>query len=108
MKFAESANAQTNGAPDAGDAEADRSALRAAIGPLAVHEAAATVAIFNGLVRAADGTGIQLDLGVLKASHDFRSELGVDSFAGAANSASVALDELSPEWRDADPSKLFG
>jgi hypothetical protein len=55
------------------------------VGAGGVLEAAATVAAFNGLVRVADGTGIQLDAGVLADSADFRSDLGIDRFAGAAS-----------------------
>jgi hypothetical protein len=56
-----------------------------------VLEAAATIAAFNGLVRVADGTGIQLDAGVLADSADFRSELGVDRFAGAASTTAAPV-----------------
>lgn len=49
-------------------------------------EASATIAIFAGLVRVADGTGIQLDAGALADSSDFRDRLGVDDFGGAQNS----------------------
>ena len=60
-------------------------------------EAAATIAIFNGLVRVADGTGIQLDAGVLADSADFRAAYGVDDYAGAANTETVpvAVDRSS-------------
>jgi polygalacturonase len=71
---------------DVGEA---RAALERAIGPDATRDAAATIAIFNGLVRVADGTGIQLDEGVFSASVDDRALLGLDRFAGAANSAGV-------------------
>lgn len=54
-------------------------------------EAAATIAVFNGLVRVADGTGIQVDAGVLADSADFRSSLGVDGYAGAANTETVPV-----------------
>ena len=50
-----------------------------------MFEAAATIAIFNGLVRVADGTGIQLDEGVVSASADYREDLGINAFGGAAN-----------------------
>jgi hypothetical protein len=43
------------------------------------------VAVFNGLVRSADGIGIPLDDTMLAATADARSVLGLDSFAGAAN-----------------------
>ncbi len=74
-----------------------RSAVEHALGLEAVHEAAATVAVFNGLVRVADGTGIQVDAGVLADSSDFRPGLGVDDYAGAANTETtpVAVDRSS-------------
>lgn len=69
-----------------GDLAASRDALAALVGSEGLTEAAATVAIFNGLVRAADGTGIELDARVFEASADFRARLGVDRYGGAANS----------------------
>lgn len=74
-----------------GDSNVDetREALAAVIGDEAALEAAAIVAIFNGLVRVADGTGIKLDEGVFAASADVREELGFNEFAGAANSVDV-------------------
>lgn len=74
-----------------------RDALADAVGAEATLDAAATIAIFNGLLRVADGTGIELDAGVFTASIDERDRLGIDGFAGAANSADVvAVDELAP------------
>ena len=43
------------------------------------------MAVFNGLVRVADGTGIQLDAGLDAASRETRSALGIDAYGGAAN-----------------------
>ncbi len=70
---------------------ASRRALLQAVGPQGLAEAAATVAAFNGLVRVADGTGIQLDAGVLADSADFRAALGVDDYAGAANTSTMPI-----------------
>ena len=42
-------------------------------------------AVFNGLVRSADGIGIPLDDTMLAATAEARAELGLDSYAGAAN-----------------------
>ena len=70
-----------------GDIDQTRAALAAAIGAEATTEAAAIIAIFNGLVRVADGTGIQLDDGVFTASITDRESLDINRFAGAANSA---------------------
>lgn len=72
-----------------GDIDAARAALIDVIGAEATLDAGATIAIFNGLVRVADGTGIRLDDGVFTASVDDRELLGIDRFAGAANSADV-------------------
>jgi hypothetical protein len=56
--------------------------------------------VFNGLVRVADATGIQLDRGVLVDSADFRSALGVDAFSGAGNIATGAGARLESEVAD--------
>jgi hypothetical protein len=68
---------------------AAKQALESSVGTEGLWEAAATVAAFAGLVRVADGTGIQLDEGVLGASADIRARSGIDEFAGAANSATA-------------------
>ena len=72
-----------------GDIDETRRALAAVIGDEGAIEAAAIIAIFNGLVRVADGTGIQLDDGVFTASVIERESLDINRFAGAANSANV-------------------
>ena len=68
--------------------------LEPLVGTEGLWEAAATVAAFTGLVRFADGTGIQLDEGVLGASADIRARNGIDRFAGAANSTPVPARRL--------------
>ena len=68
------------------DAEAARKALRTALGEEAFVEAAGIVGIFNGLVRTADLSGIPIDEGTLHSSESFRADLGLNDFAGAANS----------------------
>ncbi|MDH3683122.1 MAG: hypothetical protein OEV40_24610 [Acidimicrobiia bacterium] len=68
-----------------------RADLERAVGPVGLDEASATVAVFNGLVRVADGTGIEVDAGVLADSADFRAELGVDGFAGAENTTTTPV-----------------
>ena len=80
LAFATAANQRSN------DLGAAREALRAIVGDEGVLEAAATVAAFNGLVRVADGTGIQLDPSMLTSTAADRAELGIDEFGGAANS----------------------
>lgn len=80
LAFATAANQRS------GDLPVARDALRAAAGDDGVLEAAATVAAFNGLVRVADGTGIQLDPSMLVSTAESREQLGIESFGGAANS----------------------
>jgi len=80
LRFASAANKRSADLDDA------RAALLSAVGAEGLLEAAATVAIFNGLVRVADGTGIQLDPAMLTATVEDRAALGLDSFGGAANS----------------------
>lgn len=82
---------------DRDDLPVAREQLRTAVGDGGLLEAAATIAVFNGLVRVADGTGIQLDAGVLADSAEFRQRYGIDDFAGAANTetAPVAVDRSS-------------
>lgn len=80
LAFATAANNRADDLPAA------RAALEAAVGSEGLLEAAATIAIFNGLVRVADGTGIQLDPAMLTSTEQTRQVLGIDNFAGAANS----------------------
>ncbi|MBL6924714.1 MAG: hypothetical protein ISR42_04915 [Acidimicrobiia bacterium] len=56
------------------------------VGPGGLVDAAATVAIFNGLVRSADATGIPLDEYVMNVTVDERQVLGLNDFSGSANS----------------------
>lgn len=87
-----------------GDINQARDALADVVGDAAALEAAATIAVFNGLVRVADGTGIELDGGVFAASADLRASLGLGQFAGSANSAHLVAGEgTGPEVSD-----LFG
>ncbi len=83
-----------------------RNALEAVVGAEGVKEAAATVAVFNGLVRAADATGIELDAGVTAASKDFRSDLGLDDYKGAANTS--GLDRPADVAPITEVGALFG
>jgi len=79
------------------DAAAARNALLAALGPAGFMEAASIAGIFNGLVRTADASGIPLDDGTRKDSADFRGALGLDAFAGAANTdLAAALGDAKP------------
>lgn len=87
-----------------GDVDRTRAALERAVGRDATRDAAATIAIFNGLVRVADGTGIQLDAGVFSASVADRELLDLNRFAGAANSAGVTANAVER----LEVSALFG
>lgn len=55
------------------------------LGAAAAQEAAMTCSAFNGLVRVADGIGIQLDEGTEANTRSARVELGLDQFGGATN-----------------------
>ena len=79
VRFAEAA---TRGSDDLDEA---RTALINAVGGAAFIEAAATVGIFNGLVRVADSLGIPLDEGTQRNSEAFRESLGLNEFASAGN-----------------------
>lgn len=99
----------TNAVELGGDIDAARAALEDEVGAEAAMEAAATIAVFNGLVRVADGTGIRLDDGVFTVSVDEREVLGINRFAGAVNSADVRA--MSAEAAPHSPiavSDLFG
>ena len=82
-----------------------RRRLLEAVGPAGFVEAAATVGIFNGLVRVADATGIPLDDGTLRASRGFRKELGLDAFAG---SGFTELDATGEGETGDNVAQLFG
>ena len=84
LAFASAANRRADDLP------AVRENLRSVVGDDGLLEAAATVAIFNGLVRVADGTGIQLDPSMLTSTTETRQQLGIDEFAGAASSSGAA------------------
>jgi hypothetical protein len=57
-----------------------REALRAALGPPGLVDAAAVVGLFNAIDRVADATGIPLEPEKAAASADFRAALGLDLF----------------------------
>jgi hypothetical protein len=79
IRFAEAA---TRGSEDLADA---RAALLQAVGGSGFIEAAATVGVFNGLVRVADSTGIPLDDGTRANTGEFRESLGLNAYGSAAN-----------------------
>jgi len=86
LAFATAANRRHESLPVA------RAALEQAVGAEGLLEAAATVAAFNGLVRVADGTGIQLDPSMMTSTTDTRAALGLDLFSGAANSVGAPTE----------------
>lgn len=100
LRFAEAA---TRGSEDLTDA---RSALLAEAGGAKFIEAAATVGIFNGLVRVADASGIPLDDGTKRNSESFRGALGLDAFASARNTDLSPSGEAAPTGTGA--ADLFG
>lgn len=86
------------------DANAARDALRGALGAEGLVEAACIVAIFNGLVRTADSSGIPLDPGTLDSTVEFRAALALNDYGGAANTPLGAAD---PARAHSDPEKQF-
>lgn len=60
-----------------------RDALRDALGPAALVDAAAVVGNFERMVRIADGTGIPLDAPTRLLSDDFRDAIGVSRYPAA-------------------------
>ncbi len=65
------------------DLDAVRARALETLGPEKFVEAAATVGIFNGLVRVADSTGIPSDTMMLEGTADVRGDLGINRWAGA-------------------------
>ena len=82
QQLADFGKAVTLGSKDIG---IKRAALKAILSEEAFNEASAIAAIFNGLVRTADATGIPLDEKTKIVSKDFRENLGLNVFPGAIN-----------------------
>ncbi len=59
---------------------ATRDALASQLGEAALVDAAATIAIFNAVVRIADATGIELEAYKVDGAADLREQLGIDAF----------------------------
>jgi hypothetical protein len=85
LRYAEIANHEPFEAPALTDE------MLAAVGPAGLVEAAATIAVFNGLVRSADAIGIPLDDVVMRSTVDHRSALGINGYAGASQSKAVEM-----------------
>jgi len=79
VAFAEAATRDSAELPTA------RAALREALGPEALVDAAAVVGNFERMVRIADASGIPLDAPMAAASADLQRALGIDRYASAAN-----------------------
>ena len=62
---------------------AARDRLKAEVGEEASVDAAATLAIFNAVVRIADSTGIPLEEAKAELSADLRGDLGLDDWSDA-------------------------
>lgn len=82
-------------------------ALAALVGVEGAAEAALTCAAFNGYVRIADGIGIQLDDGTESTMREARSELGIDSFGGAANTTSPPVSPVPDDSDSTHVGDLF-
>lgn len=70
----------------ADDLDAARAGALESLGAAKFVEAAATIGIFNGLVRVADSTGIPSDAMMLERTADVRGDLGFNRWAGARSS----------------------
>ena len=57
-----------------------REAVRTSLGDSALVDAAATIAIFQAVVKIADATGIPLEDAKAQISAEFRADLGLDAF----------------------------
>ena len=57
-----------------------REAVRNTLGEAALVDAAATIAIFQAVVKIADATGIPLEDAKAEISAAFRADLGLDAF----------------------------
>lgn len=69
---------------DASRLNSARAGLLAALGSAGLVDAAAVAAIFNGLVRVADATGIPLETDKAEQTEDFRFSLKIGKFTEAA------------------------
>ena len=85
IRYAEIANRNPVDAPALADE------MLAAVGPVGLVEAAATIAIFNGLVRSADAIGIPLDDVVMGSTAGHRSALRINDYAGASQSRAAGV-----------------
>lgn len=89
--FAEAVVRATNELDD------DRARALKTLGPAKFVEAAATIGIFNGLVRVADSTGIPSDSVTLERTADVRGVLGFNDWGGAKASGVAQAPAQSPQ-----------
>ncbi len=75
-------------ADDAGELAAARAAIANTMGGAALTDTAAVAALFDAIDRVADATGIPLEEHKAAATADFRSTIGIDDFAAAAEKGS--------------------
>jgi len=80
--------------------------LAGLVGVEGAAEAALTCAAFNGYVRVADGIGIQLDDGTESTMREARTELGINTFGGAANTTNQPVSPVV-ESDNTDVGDLF-
>jgi hypothetical protein len=64
-----------------GDFAAERAEVLEQMGPEALVDAAGVIAVFNAVVKVADGIGIPLEDFKADTSAGFRADLGIDGFA---------------------------
>ena len=84
MVGAEAMRAWTDAFFDTGaDLAKARAAVRDAVGPGGLVDAAGIIGIFNAVVRIADATGIPLEDYKEEATRDWRADLGIDGFPSA-------------------------
>lgn len=61
--------------------DAARAGVARALGAAAMVDAAAVIAVFDGITRIADATGIPLEESKARESAGWRGPLGIDAFA---------------------------
>ncbi len=69
---------------DAVELAVARAEIADVLGGAALTDTAAVASLFNAIVRVADATGIPMEAHKAEATADFRSAIGVDEFAAAA------------------------
>ena len=68
-------------ADQSSEMEAARTAVQAALGDVALVDAAGIIGMFNGLDRVADSTGAPLEDWKAAETADMRAAIGIDAFA---------------------------